>query len=275
MSTQFLLQQSMLERTGQSDLPEVLRAAGIRFHLVESLDSCRVVADQDVPQVLYGAIKWVVDANKQLSLIPGMYYDDKRFNCSDYMRRLPLEIVANGDGVYMPFGDFRRRVDQVMNLFQVDELFLRPDGGSKTFTGFTITRENAAFEISSLDQLTGVVDGTMILVAPAKTISAEYRFWIVNRKVVTGSQYRVQGRDETSQHVDPACLTIAERVATLPYQPDVAYTCDVAMIGQTPMVIELNAMSTSGLYECDRAVLFQTLAVAAKLEYDGILSREG
>lgn len=272
MTTQFLLQESMLARTGQSDLPALLRAAGITCHVVESLDSCLAVADQDLPQVLYGAIKWVVDANKQVRGIPGMYYDEQRFKCSDYMHRIPREMLANGDGFYLTFGDFRRRVDSIMDLFQVNELFLRPDAGSKSFTGLTITRNNAAFELSSLDQLTSVNESTLILVAPAKRIDAEYRFWIVNRTVVAGSQYRVEGRDEAAPTVDRDCQALAERVARLSYQVDLAYTCDVALIAGTPAVIELNAMSTSGLYRCDRAVLFKAVAETAQLEYDAELT---
>lgn len=271
MSTLFLLQRFNLESTGQADLPQILAGSGIDCQVVDGLDDLPSV-DSDRPIVLYGTIQFVRRAIERRPFSPGAYYHATRFACTSYIHHFPTQWMANGDGFYLTYGELKRRIQSLYELLKTDVLFLRPDSGNKVFTGLAVHRDDAVRELSALDQLTSVVDGSLVLIAPAKKLGAEYRFFVVHGKVITGSLYRRDGVDVQEEGVDDACRSLADMVAAHPWQIDLAYSCDVGIVNGEPKVIELNAFSTSGCYRCDKVALFQEVAVIAALEYDGEVS---
>lgn len=276
----FVLDKNLLIASGHDHLASSLASMGHRVHLEElqsnALGDFDFIDTNGECTVLYGSIQFVEQRMRRGSYSPGAYYSRDRFSCSYYMPRLPLELLGNGDGIYLPFSEFARKREQCYRMFGVSQLFIRPNSGAKVFTGLTLDADSDAFELSSLHQLTSVTDDTLILVAPAKNISAEYRFYIVEGKVITASRYMVEGKPSSSPEIDPECLAVAVQVAANPWQADLAYTCDVGLFdqpgGQEARVVEINAFSTSGLYECDSGALFQAVAAVARKEYDGEVS---
>lgn len=272
----FILDAKLLEETGHLHLPDALRGMGHIVHL-EAYQDPRAGAPVFIDTngectVLYGSIEFVEQRMDVGLYSPGAYYSRETYRCTYYLPTLPNELVGNGRGVYLTFADFVRRRDQMYRLFGVSRLFIRPDSGAKTFTGLCVTPENEVFELKSLMRLTQVTDETLILVAPAAEISAEYRFYIVEGKVITGSRYMVDGKADKSPETDPRCLAVAEIVARLPWQIDLAYTCDVGLFDGIAKIVELNAFSTSGLYDCDSVALFAAIAQTALRESEGEVS---
>lgn len=268
----FVIDEGMIQAEEHTGLPAQLRELGygveVTSYIGRSEDRAVTPYGADQCVVAYGSIGFVEQRVKAIQGIPGCYYARERFMCSSYMPRIPLELLGNAEAVYLPFGDFERRFDQMYRLFGASRLFVRPDSGIKTFTGLCIDLETAPFEISSLKQLTPVTEKTMVLVAPARVIDAEYRFFIVGGKVITGSQYHVDGKISIDPSVSEVCLRVAEQVAALPRQVDLAYACDVGLFGGVPKVVELNAFSTSGLYACDSLALFKAVADIAWREFN-------
>jgi len=278
----FIIDRLMLEDTPHTRLPIALRRIGYNVEVAEySRNARRDPERYPLPQypagqcvVMFGSIGFVEQRLQNSQATPGAYYSRNRFACSHYMPRIPLELLGNGEGVYLPFADFVRRRDQLYRLFGASRLFVRPDSGIKTFTGFCIEQQSAEFEINSLNQLTSATDETLVLIAPAQEIHAEYRFFIVNGQVVTGSRYHVRGERSIDAEVDVRCLEVAKQVAQLPWQIDLAYTCDVGLFGEEAKVVELNAFSTSGLYACNALRLFDAVGRVAWHECYGELTLE-
>jgi hypothetical protein len=105
-----------------------------------------------------------------------------------------------------------------------------------------------------VDRIVGVgmvEDDDLILISSKKNIKCESRFVIVDQKVVAGSTYRYDGKlDIRSDYFDGA-KKVAEAMASLDWQPDVCYTCDIALHNDKFKIIELNIFSCAGLYACD------------------------
>lgn len=268
----FVMDAQLLEEIGHANLPDALRTLGHAVVLEERNQVSRYQPGDEESVVLYGSIEFVEKRMDSGLYSPGAYYSRQSFRCTYYLPTLPNDLVGNGLGVYMTFSDFVGRRDQIYRLFGVSRLFIRPDSGAKTFTGLCVTKENDAFELKSLMKLTQVTDETLILVAPAANISAEYRFYIVEGKVITGSRYMVDGKPDKSPEIDARCLKVAEIVSRLPWQIDLAYTCDVGLFGGVAKIVELNAFSTSGLYDCDSVALFSAIAETAVRECNGEVS---
>lgn len=271
----FLMDETLLSKTGNGDLPERLRAEGFNV-MAEPQDSalCRMEPYESAihgPSVIYGSIPFVT-RRQSADLVPGAYYHATRFNCSYYQNRLPLDLLGNGEGIYLPFGDFERRAESIYRLFGVSRLFIRPDAGSKSFTGVSISLDDLNYELNSLRRLTSVTNDTLVLISPHQEVTNEYRFYIVNGKVITASSYRINGEDVDDAPIDVDCMEVASRIAESSWQIDLAYTCDVGLFDGKPKVVELNAFSTSGLYRCDAVALFKAVAEVALREYEGELS---
>ena len=267
-----VIDEGMIQSETHSGLPEKLRALGygveVTTFIAKGENRAVTAYGPDQCVVAYGSIEFVEQRVQAIQGIPGCYYARDRLMCSHYMPRIPLELLGNADAVYLPFAEFERRLDQLYRYFGASRLFVRPDSGIKTFAGLCIDRESAAFELSSLKQLTPVTEKSLVLVAPASVIAAEYRFFIVDGKVITGSRYHVGGKISIHPSISQACLRVAEQVAALPRQIDLAYVCDVGFFDGVPKVVELNGFSTSGLYACNSMELFKAVADLAWREFN-------
>lgn len=279
----FVLDEGLLASSGNMHLPDALRSHGHFVHLERilriDLDDQGLAETNNQCTVVYGSIRFVEQRIKNGGYTPGAYFSRNRFRCSQYLHRLPIEILGNGAGFYMPFGDFVRRRQQAYRLFGVSRLpdgprqiFVRPDAGTKVFTGLVLSEGEDSHEIASMRALTSVTDETLVYVAPASRISAEYRFFIVEGEIITSSQYMADGSLFVSKDVDADCLQVAKIVANHAWQIDLAYSCDVGLFDGVAKVIELNAFSTSGLYACDGLDLFLAVANTAQREYEGLVS---
>lgn len=223
--------------------------------------------------VLYGSISFNKQYSKDRTFIPGMYYQEKALECLGYMPRLDnSELLANYNHVFTTFKDFNNRKQFFYDIFNSNKVFIRPNSGFKTFTGLPIHIEEFDYEINTLKNLTSVVDETLILVSSCKVIASEYRFFIVNREVVTGSQYKKDEELYIKQGYPEAALEVAKAMAKNKWQPDIAYACDVGIVNGMAKIIELNAFSSSGFYAADLPILVEAVDTVAVLEYNGELS---
>lgn len=275
----FLLDRHQLEINDAEWLPIFLRNAGYRVEVtvkpgpLDEQESELYLPDDCL--VIVGSIPFTRHfMSVYRDTRPGAYYHEDRYRCTNYMHRFPADWLLNHEHVMIPFGDFKRRLDWFYEVFKSEQLFIRPDSGGKVFTGLSFTREKAEQELSSLWQLSRVPDNALILVSAGVPIEVEYRFVIVNRQVISGSQYMRAGKIAIAPEVDERCQALAEKVASHGFQVDIAYTCDIALSGGEPKMVELNAFSTSGLYACDYRAVFHAVAAAAWAENQYELSLE-
>ena len=86
--------------------------------------------------------------------------------------------------------------------------------------------------------------------APCKEILAEYRFFIIEGQVVTGSQYKIGDRVQSSTIIPSDIYQYASEQAAR-WQPNRAFAIDIAQTHQGPKIIELNSANSAGFYACD------------------------
>lgn len=151
----------------------------------------------------------------------------------------------------LPFSELVRRVSSIDTEVCFDKVFLRPDKVTKSFTGFSVKGTELLFELNALKQLQNVQPEELIVIADHKEIQAEFRFVIVDGKVITGSEYRWDNVLDVRSDVDPNCLGLVEKIACHPWQPDIFYVADIALTKKGPKLIELNTLQCAGLYACD------------------------
>lgn len=197
---------------------------------------------------------------------PGAFSRIERLSYSAYAPYIG-DLLLNDDFILLPYGEVLRRGFESFG----DAYFLKPDAVTKAFTGFVMTRENYHTEVTTLRDKSAVDPAMICVVAKPRAIEAEFRFVIADRKVVTGSQYRWDDRQDVRLDVLPVCEELAWEVARRQWQPDRCYTCDVALIEDRTRarVVELNTFSSSGFYACDTRRIVEAVSRAAWREYLG------
>ena len=269
----WIVDQHMIEHNEQ-DIVKALRASGVPITIGAydrfNKPSVPSISEDDCA-IVYGSLQFV-DQYKKFPLIPGAYFQPKALEHTAYSNQIDPDLLLNQNNVLATFGDLVRRPDFYFNTFGASSIFVRPNSSLKIFSGCLMDRASAHQELSALNQLSSVTPETLVVVAPAQTILAEYRLMIVAREVVTGSRYQLNGAVSLSADIPDAVQQLAQTVAEHPWQPDVAYVCDIAQTPSGPRVLEFNAISTSGWYLADLPSLIAALNTAAQLEHAGDLS---
>jgi hypothetical protein len=237
-------------------------AQGMTVHLIESHLGQQIDFDIYNPDgciVCYGDIDFVRQARQRARFIPGVWSNFENMKCSIYYAYLG-KYLLNRCYMMMPLGDLLERWDDLTTAFQLS-LFVRPDSGIKPFTGDIITLHEK-YKIESLVQTIG--PEILIVVAPEKKITAEWRFVICDRKVITGCKYLPV---ESSDLPPPLSFRLAGIIATQEWQPDLCYTVDIAESKGNMYLLEINSFSCAGFYDCNMDTIVKYASKVALNEW--------
>ncbi len=217
--------------------------------------------------VCYGDIDFIRQATQRAKFVPGAWCNFENMKCSTYYAYFG-EHLLNKDYTMMPLGDLLRRWEDFK-----ESLFVRPDSGVKSFTGFVVAH-NEKDKIRTLIQTVG--PDVLVVVASKKDIVAEYRFVICNRKVVAGCTYLPYECPDYFRFPEILAMNIAEHE----WQPDLCYTVDIAEITNTEIpreqvlmasqfcLLEINSFSCAGFYGCDIPCIVGYASDAAMNEWN-------
>jgi hypothetical protein len=134
--------------------------------------------------------------------------------------------------------------------------FVRPVSDDKQFAGQLMTHAEFAEWQQRLIALDGestystLSGDDLIVMASPKTLYSEYRFYVVDRQVVTGSLYKRGDRVHYDAQVDERVRDFAQACADT-WCPNRAFCLDVAETPDGLKVLEINAINSSGFYACD------------------------
>lgn len=196
---------------------------------------------------------------------PGLYFNKHVKNFYRYAHHYGTHLL-NRKFIILPYGQVLKRYVPVQEHF-----FIKPEDGMKEFTGQVIRETDDLFKLTPYGELW---PETLCIVAPSHDILAEFRYVIVERKVITGSEYRWDNVLDVRTDTHPICDALANSIAIHDYQPDSVYVADIALIkyaGQdSARLIEFNAFSSSGLYACDTRKIVKAVSKAAEDEHSGV-----
>ena len=188
---------------------------------------------------------------------PGIFLTLENYECFNYYGYFGDHLL-NSEYVMMGLNDVLRSKDKIFDIFGTDSLFIRPSNGYKSFTGQCLVKENFDTDFDILTKSYGGLDmNTLIVLAPTQEIEEEYRFVVIDGKVISGAQYMdANTRTEWKAQYDKPCennLAIAyvQLMADI-YQPDKAYTIDVCKLKKGGYrLIEINSFCCASWYGND------------------------
>jgi len=209
-------------------------------------------------------------------MYPGIFLTLENYECFNYYGYFGKHLL-NEDYVMMGLNDVLRNKDKIFDIFNTDELFIRPSNGYKSFTGQTLVKESFDTDFDILTKSYGGLDmNTLVLLSPAQEIEEEYRFVVIDGKVIGGAMYM----DETNRgfwkaHWDKPCTnnlaTAFAKIMTNIYQPDKAYTIDVCKLKKGGYkLIELNSFFCASWYGNDLDKIVKAVNELCINEYNDI-----
>ena len=224
----FLVQPTKIESIQMNTLFNLLDIAGIKYDKVYPLDSKILNADKS---------EYLFDANEQ-------YFVIGSYPLTRYVHKIRPEAVFSLDSYdfedwYLFFGEenMLNPKPQICMAKDIDwrneELFVRPLEDTKSFNGGIYNKNTLVFE-------------GMCLAAPIQQISKEFRFFVLNNKIIAQSQYKQNGELYVSSLVDDKAIVFANEMIKCFKSP--GYTLDVAYVNGEYKIVELNCFNASGFY---------------------------
>lgn len=197
--------------------------------------------------ILHGSFQAAKVLNNSKVKIHGRY--PQLYDCTNYYPQFGY-LLLNQNYYMLPFGELYRRMYSITDVFG-EEFFIRPNRSTKPFAGMVVhSNDYNTGVISRLKTVSMRMDHyELVVVAPKQTILAEYRFIVVDRKIITGCQYkpnRLQATDEILQKAQDV-LHVTK------FNPEKAWVLDLANIDDEQMlkVLEVGPFSCCGFYNCD------------------------
>lgn len=179
----------------------------------------------------------------------GIFYDEQKFDQA-YYAGLGLPLL-NSDATMYPVAA------NLMLAFERDK-FIKPSKDEKAFdAGILAAGETIQAFIARQPQARNWRDETVVI-ASCKAIIAEYRFFVVEGEVVTGSMYRFAGTANFNANI-PADMFAAAREFAHLYHPHAVFTMDLAETSEGIRIIEYNCWNASRLYAADVGKIFHAV----------------
>jgi hypothetical protein len=201
-------------------------------------------------------------AAKKYGWNPGIIFNEDTFRFEAWKGGWGAENLINGDGIVSKFSEAR--------IEQNQSAFMRPCKDWKSFTGLVLS------ESELIDWQKRVNEGerntrsmildpdTDVVVASEKLVMREWRFFVVDGKVITGSQYRTTYGLSVTPDVDDDVYVFAQKMVDK-WQPEKCFVIDIAEVKDGLKIMEVNCINNSGCYACD---LLKTFAAIETL-YEG------
>ena len=190
---------------------------------------------------------------KQRKWTPG--YFDNNLDYRLYMQHYGSDML-NEQAVIAPLGQLQPAWEK---------FFIRPVSDKKTFSGtvmncaeFSDMQQHAATDIGQQPSAVAFDQNDIVVIAPLQTIYAEYRFWVVDARIVTSSRYRLGKKGMFSSDVDERITAFAQKQIDK-WQPDRAFVIDIADTEDGLKVIEINAINSSALYAANAGKLINAI----------------
>lgn len=241
--------------TSMEPLKQELRRRGIGHEIVHPRPFLNGVIPKIAGQSLGPGARVVFSGTYPLmreiqlkhSWIPGGWCTIENFDCSEYYQHFsgyllnePFRILSIENALAQQKELFEQFGDQ-------DQIFLRPTGMEKLFTGCCVSREDFASILHSVRY-----SNRSVLVATPRQILREWRLIVCETAVITASQYRADGDLCPAAGCPSECVQFVEELLTqVTWRPDPIFMLDVCETNDQLRVVELNSFSCSGFYRCD------------------------
>jgi hypothetical protein len=200
--------------------------------------------DHSGPVICRGSIEFVLKVFDSRRWWPGAFFDHQRFRFSTW-RHPYRQHLLNVQGYVTTFQEFVREIFPAEELF-----FVRPDSDIKSFKGGVKSFEEICSWVADMDAHDRLNPAEPIVIAPPVEIHEEWRLFIVDGRVSTGSRY---GRRPSSWRLQPPPTDVVEFASAraAEWMPAQVFALDVARTDHGLRLVEVGCFNAAGFYSSD------------------------
>jgi hypothetical protein len=208
----------------------------------------------------YGTFPFARQIQLHHRWIPGAWCSPENLDCTTYFAHFG-RFLLNQQYAILPGVEAIRMQDWLFSVFAEDnQIFARPAGCHKLFTGRRIPRESFADALAP----TRYDPATLVVIASPRPIGREWRLVVAAGRVIAASQYARAGERAVSKGCPDETVAFAENMLTeVRWRPDPVFMLDVCESDARLWLVELNGFSCSWLYACDPAPVVATVSELA------------
>lgn len=181
---------------------------------------------------------------------PGVFCRTESFHCSRWYPAARPWLLQR-DAVILPASQLvADPVTALRAMGSPERVFVRPDSPLKPFAGRVVTTNGLT--LRQLDHGFYYDDADLpVVVAPLRQVGAEWRYVIVDGRVVAGSAYEANGRKARADDPGGAPWRKASEIAAAMPAPERVYVLDLCEADGELWLLELNPFAGADLYACD------------------------
>lgn len=176
---------------------------------------------------------------------PGAFINDN-YEFSKWKEGWGTENLLNGNAI-------EAKIKDIVIPKEMTKVFARPSEDTKYFAGQVFERDNFCFwleEVKKISDPETLSPNTSIIVSNVVDIDCEFRLFVIDGKIITGSLYKTKNQVIYSPYIDKEALDYAKEMLKI-WQPDRAFVLDIALTPKGPKIIEINNINSSGFYASD------------------------
>ena len=187
----------------------------------------------------------------------GLYFDLENFNYQKAVSN--RDDMLNQDHIFT----IKNAIDFLKSRPSKEDWFIRPSLDLKQFSGTVLGAKECfewmkdAIECDSSGSYK-LAEDTIVVLSKPQDIKAEWRWFIVDGKVISGSMYRCNGFLRKEHVSDKELIEEAQSIADK-WLPNPCCVMDLALVSDKLKVIEFNGINSSGFYNHDIKKVFTTL----------------
>lgn len=248
MTVAWAIQTNLINETQSASVAFAAGVAGAEVYGVKCIPFQDEIEMDFVPEtskvIPYGSTKLSKLAEKHNW--SGLFFDNEMFKVSTWIKE--RDDMLNHDSDILTL---KEAAIKYSTKNQQDFFFIRPNEDLKAFSGAVTTAQEITRWSESIDSGNfHFMDDILVAIAPPKNILAEWRWFVVDGKVIDGSAYRMKGQLKSSHEDDAAVISEAQTLADQ-WLPNQTVCMDLALTEEGMKVIEFNAMNSSGFYAHD------------------------
>jgi hypothetical protein len=200
----------------------------------------------DIPTLVFGSTRAMQIISSESNFKPGVFYSDEWFDPSFLIGK--RDDLLNGKQTKTYVGTIRQ--DWIREAVFIKSVM------PKVLSGQVIEPEEYYDWILENERL---LEGEEIICSPVEKIEKEWRFFVINGSVVTGSLYRWNGLTMSNEPISGEVYKVAQDMARK-FLPHPTITMDICLLrsGEYKLV-EFNCIGSSGLYKSDVGLLVRAL----------------
>ena len=173
--------------------------------------------------------------------------------------------MLNNDGVIMKVSETAEYLKDTPDIYP---MFIRPCLDLKAFNGTLTSVGEIKNWMRSVDSGNfSFTEDTLVSIAEPKHILAEWRWFVVNGKVIDGSIYRLRGQRLTIHERDQKVIDEAQTLADK-WLPNQTCVMDLALTDDGMKCIEFNCFNSSGYYNNDIGKIVRAVNAYMRQTYE-------